>query len=72
MRILVIGPEFLEVEKYLKKIVCTDGKAVLTVHKKKQMKPMIDELIEYVGDDSLYNYDISYTNPKRVTISYKD
>ncbi len=71
MQILVIGPEFLEVEKYLKKVVCVEGKATLTVHKKKQMKKMIDDLIDYVGDDSLYDYDISKKNPKKVTISYK-
>jgi len=71
MRILVIGPEFLEVEKYLKKVVCVEGKATLTVQKKCQVKKVIEELIEYVGDDSLYNYDISDKHPKRITISYK-
>lgn len=70
MKILVIGPEFLEVEKYLKKIVCVEGKAILTTHKKKQVKVVIEDIIDYCGDDSLYHFDVSDKHPKRITISY--
>jgi Zn finger protein HypA/HybF involved in hydrogenase expression len=71
MRILVIGPEFMEVEKYLKKIVCVDGKAIITTHKKDQVQKVIDEIGNYCGDVSYYNFKISKKHPKRITISYK-
>ena len=70
MKILVIGPEFLEVEKYLKKIVCTEGKAKLTLNDAKDMPKVIADLIDYAGDDSLYDYKISTKNQAKVTISY--
>jgi len=71
MRNLVIGPEFLDVEKYLKKIVCVEGKAILTVQKKCQVKKVIEELIGYADDDSPYDCVVSDKHPKRITVSYK-
>ena len=67
MNILVIGPEFLEIQDYLKKVVCSEGLAILTVTKKKNVQRVIDDINDYCGDDSLYNYEV---NGKKISITY--